>query len=89
METRHQATAEDVNAIADLARRGEDEDASQLVSRVILSDSQREVIRAAHARRPRLYEVPEKFVYTPEGTGYFRCWQGGAPGLVQQRIRRF
>lgn len=86
MEHRSNATSEDVSEIASLVRRGEP--VAHLVSRVILSEAQRDIIRKAHVDQTsfRVYEMPEKIVYSSDSSAH--CLRGGAPGLVQQRIRR-
>lgn len=63
-------------------------DASAIVSRVLLTDRQRRLISRAHetAMLHRRQRTP-KVEYVPSGPPRFL--QGGAPGLVQQRIRRF
>lgn len=86
MEHRFNATNEDVREIASRVRKGAP--VAHLVSRVKLSAPQREIIHRAHVEQVsfRVYELPEKIVYSSDSSVH--CLGGGAPGLVQQRIRR-
>ena len=82
MNTKRPASGDDVKRIAAgvLNRK----DVSDLVSAVSLTDKQRAIISAANAEaairflQPGIKEVPAR-------PAYFRFWEGGAPGLVQQK----
>ena len=81
MNSRRPATADDVRRIAAavLLRK----DVSVLVSEVILTEKQREIIR--HANAEAAAKVAHGWIKEVHVSPYLRFWEGGAPGLVQQR----
>ena len=85
-DSRRLATDADARAIAAaiLAYR----DPSKLVASVMLTDRQRKIIREAHRVAMMRIRHPALTVVYAQ-SGYIRFLQGGAPGLLQQRIRRF
>ena len=83
---RRSATNNDVREIADAILHYRDP--SKLVGSVTLTPTQRKLISEAHKVAMLRRSHPMlRVVYGP--SGFIKFMQGGAPGLVQQRMRRF
>lgn len=81
MQSRRPATTEEVHTIAALVQK--QESVGHILSKVALTEDQRELIQTAFARRYRKYQLTPRPVQG--STSMFRFCSGGAPGLVQQQ----
>jgi hypothetical protein len=81
MKTRRPATTEDVRRIAAAVLLHKD--VSGLVSKVILTEKQRDLIRRANAEAAA--RVEHGWIKEEYAAPNARFLEGGAPGLVQQK----